>query len=148
MSNFFRRKNVYTCPRGHRTVTVDSAVGVTPFMIGCKAADCCEMAQSSMYRVGPDLVASHEWYVPSVEEFASLDDATREHCKRGGLLLRPYKRAEFVLHSLPCDVSEAFEQYKLCILRHKLAGWYDISRAEMIESLKALINLAKEDSKS
>lgn len=46
------------------------------------------------------------------------------------------------LPSLPADVSDAFEAFKLCILRHKLAGWTEISRADLIQSLDALKELA------
>jgi hypothetical protein len=46
------------------------------------------------------------------------------------------------LPSLPADVSEAFEAFKLCILRHKLADWADLSRADLLRSLEALKELA------
>jgi hypothetical protein len=46
------------------------------------------------------------------------------------------------LPSLPADVSEAFESFKLCILRHKLAGWSEISPADMLAALDALKELA------
>ena len=44
--------------------------------------------------------------------------------------------------SLPADVSDAFEAYKLCILRHKLAGWTEIARDDLCASLDALKELA------
>ena len=46
------------------------------------------------------------------------------------------------LPSLPADVNDAFEAYKLCILRHKLAGWQEISRDDLLSSLEALQQLA------
>jgi hypothetical protein len=46
------------------------------------------------------------------------------------------------LPPLPADVNDAFEAYKLCILRHKLAGWREISRDELVFSLEALVQLA------
>jgi hypothetical protein len=46
------------------------------------------------------------------------------------------------LPSLPADVSDAFEAFKLCILRHKLAGWTDLSREDLLRSLDALKELA------
>ena len=52
--------------------------------------------------------------------------------------VRPFER----LADLPSDVSEAFEAYKLAILHHKLAGWQDISCADLIGSLEALKQLA------
>ncbi len=46
------------------------------------------------------------------------------------------------LPPLPADVNDAFESYKLCILRHKLASWQAISRADMLASLDSLKQLA------
>jgi hypothetical protein len=45
------------------------------------------------------------------------------------------------LPPLPADVNDAFEAYKLCILRHKLAGWQEISRDDLLSSLDALRQL-------
>jgi hypothetical protein len=46
------------------------------------------------------------------------------------------------LPPLPPDVNDAFEAYKLCILRHKLAGWSEISQADLLTSLESLKQLA------
>jgi hypothetical protein len=46
------------------------------------------------------------------------------------------------LPPLPPDVNDAFESYKLCILRHKLTGWAEISREDMLVSLDSLKQLA------
>ena len=53
-------------------------------------------------------------------------------------IVRPFA----ALPPLPADVNDAFEAYKLCILRHKLAGWQDISRDDLVASLDALKQLA------
>jgi hypothetical protein len=53
-------------------------------------------------------------------------------------IIRPFAN----LPSLPADVRDAFEAYKLCILRHKLAGWQEISKSDMLLSLDALKQLA------
>jgi hypothetical protein len=45
------------------------------------------------------------------------------------------------LPPLPADLNEAFEAYKLCILRHRLAGWQEITRDDMLASLDALRQL-------
>lgn len=45
------------------------------------------------------------------------------------------------LPPLPADVNDAFEAYKLCILRHKLAGWQEITRDDMLASLDSLRQL-------
>jgi len=52
--------------------------------------------------------------------------------------VRPFE----ALPELPADVSEAFEAYKLAILRHKLAGWHEVSLSQLLASLEALKQLA------
>lgn len=47
--------------------------------------------------------------------------------------------------NLPEDVSEAAEDFKLCIIRHKADGWRDISSAQMLALLDALKQLAVAD---
>ncbi len=47
--------------------------------------------------------------------------------------------------SLPEDVSEAAEDFKLCIIRHKADGWRDISSEQMLALLDALKQLALTD---
>jgi hypothetical protein len=46
------------------------------------------------------------------------------------------------LPPLPDDLNEAFESFKLAILRHKTTGWREISRDDIVASLKALVELA------
>jgi hypothetical protein len=53
-------------------------------------------------------------------------------------VVRPFEN----LAELPDDVSEAFEMFKLAILRHKTTGWEEISRDDMLASLDALKSLA------
>ena len=52
------------------------------------------------------------------------------------------KRPFAELPTLPDDLAEAFEQFKLVILAHKMAGWTEISRDEMLACLDALKELA------
>ncbi len=52
--------------------------------------------------------------------------------------VRPFEQ----LGELPDDLAEAFEQFKLVILSHKLTGWEAISQSDMLESLDALKALA------
>ena len=47
------------------------------------------------------------------------------------------------LASLPDDVVEAFENFKLAILRHKTDGWQTISQDDMLQTLDALKELAQ-----
>jgi hypothetical protein len=42
------------------------------------------------------------------------------------------------LADLPDDLSEAFEAFKLGIVRHKLAGWADVARDDVLAALDAL----------
>lgn len=51
--------------------------------------------------------------------------------------VRPFES----LPDLPPDLSEAFEGYKLAILRHRLAGWQDVSASDVLASLDALKQL-------
>jgi hypothetical protein len=52
--------------------------------------------------------------------------------------VRPFEE----LPELPADVSEAFESYKLAILRHKVAGWHEVTLTQLLASLEALKQLA------
>ena len=52
--------------------------------------------------------------------------------------IRPFED----LAELPDDVTEAFEQFKLVILSHKLTGWEQISRDDMVSAIESLKTLA------
>lgn len=52
---------------------------------------------------------------------------------------RPFEH----LPPLPDDLQEAFELFKLAILRHKLAGWREVSCETVLASLEALGQLAR-----
>ncbi|MGD9646509.1 MAG: hypothetical protein AB7U73_12410, partial [Pirellulales bacterium] len=45
------------------------------------------------------------------------------------------------LPQLPDDMADAFEAFKLSILRHKLAGWTDVSVDDVVAALSALKHL-------
>lgn len=66
---------------------------------------------------------------PSIEEPWAVDAAPR---------VRPFED----LAELPDDVAEAFEQFKLVILNHKLAGWAEVSRSDILGVLDSLKQLA------
>lgn len=92
--------NAYFCPRCKGfTVTVDTARGTTPSMLGCRAGDgtCQEVAVSlgypKVWPAGAPQTPGWEWYRPGEEELAQLADEkppAYDHVVRGGLLLRPY----------------------------------------------------------
>ncbi len=46
------------------------------------------------------------------------------------------------LPALPADLSEAFEMFKLAILNHKVSGWREIARNDLLRVLDALRKLA------
>jgi hypothetical protein len=46
------------------------------------------------------------------------------------------------LAELPEDLAEAFEAFKLAIVRHRLAGWHDAARDDVLAALDALRELA------
>lgn len=89
MSSFEGKVNIYVCKEGHKTITIDSVEGVTPFLIKCRCTGGCdELAQSSMYRVDQAQRPGYEWYKPDKKEFNNLDEGMKDHVNRGGLLLR------------------------------------------------------------
>jgi hypothetical protein len=53
-------------------------------------------------------------------------------------LLRPFES----LPALPSDLNEAFELFKLAILNHKVSGWRDIARDDVLSVLESLKQLA------
>jgi hypothetical protein len=62
------------------------------------------------------------------------DDDTRETIE----FVRPFEN----LGELPDDLAEAFDAFKLAILRHKQDSWEQISRDDVLASLDALKELA------
>ena len=49
------------------------------------------------------------------------------------------------LADLPDDVAEAFEAFKLAIIRHRLAGWADIAQSDVLDALDWLRQLALQE---
>jgi len=94
---------------------------------------------------GADSVGSHnssrldsDAYDDDSETETGISDEYQPATASTAKPIRPFAE----LPSLPSDVSDAFEAYKLCILRHKLAGWSEISRDDLCASLDALKQLA------
>ena len=65
-------------------------------------------------------------------------DSVSSYASEPAEVVRPFAS----LPPLPPDVNDAFEAYKLCILRHKMGGWQEISRDDILASLEALKQLA------
>ena len=86
------RTNIYVCPFcAAHTVTVDLESGVTPYVISCE--QCKAPATSTFYRLPTTETATLAWRKPTAEELAFVSPATREHARRGGLLLYRYDAA-------------------------------------------------------
>lgn len=71
--------NEYTCEAGHVTRTGNVDPGVTPFMIGCKADGCTEMAKSCFYRCDQSRRPDWVWYRPNEAQF---EDEYKRACER------------------------------------------------------------------
>ena len=52
--------------------------------------------------------------------------------------LRPFES----LPPLPPDLNEAFDLFRLAILNHKVSGWREISRNDVLSVLESLKQLA------
>ena len=68
---------------------------------------------------------------PGDGEYVDVDDEKSEP-------VRPFEN----LAELPEDLAEAFESFKLAILRHKSDDWDEISKEDVLASLDALKQLA------
>ena len=68
----------------------------------------------------------------------SAADAAAATRVSGDPLVRPFE----ALPELPPDVAEAMELFKLAILAHKVAGWRDIARKDLLAVLDSLRQLA------
>ena len=74
------------------------------------------------------------------ERVSSSGEGTKS---RGGARARSAGRPFDDLADLPADLAEAFEAFKLAILRHKTEGWSRISAADILASLEALQELVR-----
>ena len=53
-------------------------------------------------------------------------------------LVRPFEN----LAALPADLQDAFEAFKLAIVHHRLCGWQEVARDDVLGALEALKQLA------
>lgn len=102
MSEAVNAQNGYRCQScGYLLVTINRAEGVTPFSMGCRNPSmidgCPGPMCSTVYRLPPGAPApTWEWYSPSKGQRKRLDDWSRDHVERGGLLLRRIENASEV----------------------------------------------------
>lgn len=75
---------------------------------------------------------------PQGSEDLDLEDASARAAERTSPKLRPFE----TLAELPDDLADAFEAMKLAILHHKLSGWDQVARDDVLASLDALRQLA------
>jgi hypothetical protein len=69
---------------------------------------------------------------------ASSSSASESSYSEPKSVVRPFEK----LASLPADLNEAFELFKLAIISHKLTGWDDIALEDVLATLDALKQLA------
>jgi hypothetical protein len=69
-------------------------------------------------------------------------EALIDSADRGRISAVPPVKPFADLPALPDDLSDAFENFKLGILRHKTGGWHDVSCADVLRSLDSLKALA------
>jgi hypothetical protein len=73
---------------------------------------------------------------PTTDSYGSPDSDSEP--REAVALMRPFEK----LAELPPDFADAFEAFKLSILRHKSEGWQQISRDDVLGALDALKELA------
>lgn len=81
--------NVYTCPHGHQTITIDKDNGTTPLIISCRKTlnekVCKGDAKSAFYICDQTLKPEYEWVLPAPGQ--KINPIVKEYCDNGGLLL-------------------------------------------------------------
>ncbi|MEN1679547.1 MAG: hypothetical protein AAGJ46_08130 [Planctomycetota bacterium] len=79
----------------------------------------------------------------AAERELEADSAEAATTEAPGTETEPPVRPFAELPELPEDIADAFEQMKLAIVRHKLAAWAEISRADLLGVLASLKQLAE-----
>lgn len=88
---------------------------------------------------GPDLNQGPDWGEEgAASEGVPFDADASRYPASSEPAVRPFEH----LPQLPEDLQAAFESFKLAILRHKLAGWVEIARDDVLATLDALKQLA------
>ena len=80
------RLNIYTDSEDLVMITVDVNFGKSALIV--KHHETGRMLKSLCYLVPQDIVPTHEWYRPTMEEHKLLPRDMREHVSNGGLMLR------------------------------------------------------------
>lgn len=86
------------------------------------------------YSEGPDFGDESEVYDEASEGVPFDADSATYPGEPAAPPARPFEN----LPDLPPDLAEAFENFKLAILRHKVADWIDVPRDAVLDTLEAL----------
>ncbi len=86
----------------------------------------------------PEAISSSLVEVCDAGEDEQEDAAADSFAEPAAELVRPFAS----LPSLPADVQEAFEAFKLAIVRHRAAAWQEISQEDMLAVLESLREFA------
>lgn len=101
-----------------------------------------DLAGGPDYSQGPDFGDDPSSSPPSGAALAGTpfdaDPSLYAGAGQGADPVRPFAQ----LPELPDDLASALESFKLAILRHKLAGWTEVPREDVLASLEALKQLA------
>ena len=97
-------------------------------------------AMTTSSGAGGELHTADEYDAAAEEAPFGTDDDVDGYNPDGGggdaesAEIRPFEH----LPQLPDDLAEALESFKLAIIRHKLAGWSEVSAADVLASLDGL----------
>ena len=91
---------------------------------------------------GPDF-GDGESYSTEPHGAAAFEDAEAGHSAENDETFTPPELVQpfAALPSLPVDVAEVFDHFKLVLLQHKTSGWKEISETEMLMALESLKQL-------
>jgi hypothetical protein len=107
--------------------------------LGAPLSNSVGVVRNPARRVGEELET--DAIAAAEDEHDSVAEPGSPHGARDSAAAEPVRPFAH-LAELPDDLGEAFESYKLAILRHKLSGWLEISQQDVLASLDALKQLA------
>jgi hypothetical protein len=126
-------------PRDEDIVAVERDEDFEPALeqepIGQKVSGDLAEVQGSSAPKGPD---TGDERAPTTEADSSASIFAHESPEETVQFVRPFEN----LGELPDDLADAFEAFKLAILRHKTDDWRQISREDVLAALDALKALA------
>jgi len=99
-------------------------------------------SMSTITGAGDEVHAAHDFSAAAEEAPFGTDDDVDGYDSNDGdaaasVEVRPFEH----LPQLPDDLAEALESFKLAIVRHKLAGWSEVSSEDVLAALDGLKGL-------